>query len=207
MPSRTQSYRDDGDQRGSLTAFRKNDRFDTITAAAFTLLWNGGIAFLFQWMPNALLNLSPFIAVGVGLAYLTAAASVNRVSITVSDGEVRAEIGPLPWRGGFRIAPGLVRKIAVVPVWGSDNPNAVERIELVFSTTDGGRELKVGDARRNARAHHIAALLREELALERVENDDSIAVEGARIAVRAVTDADEAQDAAANANDPERRRR
>jgi len=61
--------------------------------------------------------------------------------------------------------------------------------------------MNVGPVKQNARAHYIAALLREEMGLERVEVDDTVALEGTRIAVPAT------EEAAETANDRARRRR
>lgn len=82
-----------------------------------------------------------------------------------------------------------------------EHPKQVGHLDLVLSTLHGPRRMNVGPVKQNARAHYIAALLREEMGLERVEVDDTVALEGTRIAVPAT------EEAAETANDRARRRR
>jgi len=107
----------------------------------------------------------------------------------------------MPWTGRFELEATLVRRIDVVAVPDPEHPKQVGHLDLVLSTLHGPRRMNVGPVKQNARAHYIAALLREEMGLERVEVDDTVALEGTRIAVPAT------EEAAETANDRARRRR
>jgi len=107
----------------------------------------------------------------------------------------------MPWTGRFELEATLVRRIDVVAVPDPEHPKQVGHLDLVLSTLHGTRRMNVGPVKQNARAHYIAALLREEMGLERVEVDDTVALEGTRIAVPAT------EEAAETANDRARRRR
>ena len=107
----------------------------------------------------------------------------------------------MPWTGRFELEATLVRRIDVVAVPDPEHPKQVGHLDLVLSTLHGPRRMNVGPVKQNARAHYIAALLREEMGLERVEVDDTVALEGTRVAVPAT------EEAAETANDRARRRR
>jgi len=83
----------------------------------------------------------------------------------------------MPWTGRFELEATLVRRIDVVAVPDPEHPKQVGHLDLVLSTLHGPRRMNVGPVKQNARAHYIAALLREEMGLERVEVDDTVALE------------------------------
>lgn len=83
----------------------------------FTIAWN---AFLLFWYSMVFGGDAPWImvvfplahvAVGVGLAYSTAAMFLNTTSVRVTNRELRVHSGPLPWRGNRVIERGRVEQL------------------------------------------------------------------------------------------------
>ena len=118
---------------------------------AFLVVWYGGILGIAGGAVNAgggfvfgafgvgmaLFGL-PFVAVGVGLIYGTAAGFLNRTTVTAGHGEVRVRHAPLPWRGtGSHDAAGFTRLFVREQISRGEDSTTVTH-DLLAATEDGG---------------------------------------------------------------------
>lgn len=91
-------------------------------AAVFTVLWDGVLAFILHavWSskasfhglpPGALAALWVLAAVGLALAYASAAHLVNRTSVRIGPARVSVRHGPLPWFGRKDVPRGDIDRV------------------------------------------------------------------------------------------------
>ena len=122
---------------------------------------NGGGGFVFgaAGVGMALFGL-PFVAIGVGVIYTTAAGFLNRTTVTAGHGEVRVRHAPLPWRGtGSHDATGFTRLFVREQISRGENSTTVTH-DLLAATVDGGEAALV----RGFEAANEARFLAEALA-------------------------------------------
>lgn len=108
----------------------------------FAIFWNGFVAF---WMMGALGTGEPFFAmfgipfvlVGLGLIYVTAAVFVNSSTVRVRDGILSVEHGPLPWRHPTPIPVDKVQQIYVHHKQVRTKNGHNSMYELMAVRTDG----------------------------------------------------------------------
>lgn len=162
---RATSYRDDA-PRDAIEISVRDARAGTVLGLALCSgFWNAVIA-LFLWAaPHAWPYLTPFIAAGVFLIYMTAVARLNRLSISVGEGRLRARHRPLPLVGAFQVACRAVRAIEVESMPDLEIPRTISHLDLVVTTDRATHRLNMGAPANGQRAHHIAALLREHVGL------------------------------------------
>ncbi|UJR82177.1 hypothetical protein [Sandaracinus amylolyticus] len=104
----------------------------------FAILWNGFLARFFtlahfgeDWL--GALCVSPFVAVGVWLAYFVPAHLVNRTTITIEGSTLSVAHAPLPWPGGRAIELDRLRRIFV-----REQPDAAGgSVHSLYADVDG----------------------------------------------------------------------
>ncbi len=162
---RATSYRDDAPRDAIEISVRDDLAHAARLMTQFAVFWNAFVG-LFLWgAPNAWPCLTPFIAAGLLLIYLTAVARFDRWSIAVAGGRLRARHRPLPWFGAFQVACRDVRSIEVEPVPDMENRRVVGHLDLVVHTDRATHRANMGAPHYTPRTQHIAALLREHLGL------------------------------------------
>ena len=109
--------------------------------APFTLFWN---VFILFWMamaasaePSFTLFGVPFVVVGIGMIYLTAAMIVNATTLSVRDGVLRIIHGPLPWRSPAPIVTEDIRQLYVKETVHHSKNNTNVNYELRLLKTSG----------------------------------------------------------------------
>ena len=124
----------------------------------------GGAAFGAFGVGMALFGL-PFVAVGVGLIYLTAAGFLNRTTVTAGHAKVRVRHEPLPWPGSKEHdAASFARLFVRRQVRRGEDSTSVT-YALLAATADGGEVALVGAFDEAHEARFLAETLAAALGL------------------------------------------
>jgi hypothetical protein len=162
---RATSYRDDAPRDAIEISVRDASAGTVRAMALFAVVWNAFVAVFFWAARDAWPCLTPFIAAGFFVVYMTAVARFNRLSIAVAEGRLRVRHHPLPLVGAFQVACRDVRSVEVEPMPDQENPRVIGHLDLVVTTDRYAHRLNMGARHNGPRAHHVAALLREHVGL------------------------------------------
>ena len=118
LPAGTAAYREGARRWPALRVTRRWHDAGSWFLLVFAILWNGSLALIGTTLApggDVLLAicLSPFAAIGIGLAYVVPTHFVNRTTITIDGATLSVAHAPLPWPGGRTIELGRLRRIFV----------------------------------------------------------------------------------------------
>ena len=112
----------------------------------FCGFWDG---FLVIWYAGAILGGAPWmflvvpllhVAVGVGLTYVVLGGLLNSSTLRLAGGELSIEYGPVPWKGGRRLAAREIEQLycqyRANPSKGSQTTNVYDVHAILSDTSD-----------------------------------------------------------------------
>ncbi len=140
------------EEGGALTIRYRWFGLKFIALALFCLFWDGFLVFWYGIAITTGADITMFlgplahVAVGVGLTWYVVAGMVNRTTLTVRDGELQIDHGPIPWPGKKRVPTAEIAQLYFVQhVRRGNKGSTTITYQLHMMQTDGvTRKLATG---------------------------------------------------------------